>query len=404
MLRRALVALILVVAALPVPAAAATVRVGVVEDKANDRWGFRPGDLTVDIGDTVEFVNDGRETHTFEAVSGLFTSPSVDPGGTFRVTLRQPGNVAFICSLHTRMEGVVHVRAAPASAAPAPAPAAPAPAPAAPAPAPPAAAPSGPGSAAGGADYAVAGGWFYTQAGGGGGRGYAVTDEGGVRFWSELRRLGGVEAVGYPASQRFGWDGFTVQVFQRVVFQWRPEAGAVAFVNVFDRLHELGKDEALARTRQTPPPRAFDDAGQPFERVAAARLAVLAANPAIRAAYYAAGADPVQANGLPVSDVVDFGDVLVLRAQRVVLQQWKRDVPWARAGQVTLALGGDIAKEMAILPDQAALQPTAPPGPAAAGPAATQLPAVAAPLRQTAPAPVEPSSGDSSSGSSGGGY
>jgi hypothetical protein len=243
----------------------------------------------------------------------------------------------------------------------------------------------------------VAGGWFYTQAGGGGGRGYAVTDEGGVRFWSELRRLGGVAALGYPASRRFQWDGFTVQVFQRVVLQWRPESGTAAFVNVFDRLHELGKDEALQRARQTPPPRAFDDAGKPFGQVVAGHLAVLGGHPALRAAYEAAGADPVAANGLPVSDVVDFGTVLVVRCQRVVLQQWKQDVPWARAGEVTVALGGDIAKEMGILPDQAALQPTGPPGAASA-----PLPAVAP--QAASPAPAESSSGDSSGASSGGGY
>ena len=52
-------------------------------------------------------------------------------------------------------------------------------------------------------DFDVPNGRFFTQTGGGNGRGFAVTDEGGVRFWSELRRLGGVQAVGYPASQRF---------------------------------------------------------------------------------------------------------------------------------------------------------------------------------------------------------
>src|SRR5262249_56562597 len=102
-------------------------------------------------------------------------------------------------------------------------------------------------------DFALANGWFYTQTGGGGGRGYPVTDGGGVRFWSEFQRFGGVQAVGYPASQRFQWDGFTVQVFQRVIFQWRPEAGQAYFVNVFDRMHDLDKDDALLRVRQTPP-------------------------------------------------------------------------------------------------------------------------------------------------------
>src|SRR5262249_59322679 len=66
-------------------------------------------------------------------------------------------------------------------------------------------------------DWDVANGHFFSQTGGGGGKGYAVTDEGGVRFWSQFQRLGGVAAVGYPASPPLTWDGFTLPVFQRVV-------------------------------------------------------------------------------------------------------------------------------------------------------------------------------------------
>lgn len=194
---------------------------------------------------------------------------------------------------------------------------------------------------------------------------YSVSDEGGIAFLSEFERLGGVQAVGYPASRRFQWEGFTVQVFQRVVFQWRPESTSVVFVNVFDRLHELGKDEWLREARQTPPARPFPDAGKSWDQVVQQRLAVMDAHPAIRAKYFSAVGDPVQANGLPVSDVVDMGDALVLRAQRVVLQQWQKDVPWAKAGDVTVALGGDIAKEAGIFPDRAALQPEQPGGAAA---------------------------------------
>ena len=213
---------------------------------------------------------------------------------------------------------------------------------------------------AGEADFPIANGRFFTQTGGGGGRGYAVTDDSAVRFWSELNRLGGVAAVGYPASQRFQWDGFTVQVFQRVVFQWRPESSSVAFVNVFDRLHDLGKDDFLLRVRQTPPPRAFEDGGKPWDQVVRAHLAVMDAYPAIRAKYADVVGDPIQASGLPVSDVTDMGNHYALRAQRVVFQQWKQDVPWAKAGQVTVALGGDIAKETGVLPDPGALLPTTP--------------------------------------------
>ena len=32
-------------------------------------------------------------------------------------------------------------------------------------------------------DYVVPGGWYYTQTGGGTGRGYAITDYDGIGFW-----------------------------------------------------------------------------------------------------------------------------------------------------------------------------------------------------------------------------
>jgi hypothetical protein len=209
-------------------------------------------------------------------------------------------------------------------------------------------------------DWDVANGHFFSQTGGGGGKGYAVTDEGGVRFWSEFQRLGGVAAVGYPASRRFTWDGFTVQVFQRVVFQWHADTGTVAFVNTFDRLHDLGKDDWLLAAKQTPRPAQFDEAGKGWDQVVAGRLALLDAAPAIKAKYYGVVGDPIQANGLPTSAVTDMGNHLALRAQRVEFQLWKQDVPWAKAGTVTVALGGDIAKEAGILPDAGALQPGTP--------------------------------------------
>jgi hypothetical protein len=217
-------------------------------------------------------------------------------------------------------------------------------------------------------DWDVPGGHFFTQTGGAPGCGYAVTDEGDTHFWSEFRRLGGVQAVGYPASKRFQWDGFTVQVFQRVVFQWRPDAGQVYFVNVFDRLGDLGKNDYLLKARQTPLPRPFPDAGKAWPEVVQTHLAVLEPFPAIKAKFYDVVGDPVQASGLPVSDVTDMGNHFALRAQRVVFQQWKEDVPWAKKGEVTVALGGDIAKETGVLPSADALKPTCMAGPGGSPP------------------------------------
>ncbi|MCL5074216.1 MAG: hypothetical protein M1136_00980, partial [Chloroflexi bacterium] len=111
-------------------------------------------------------------------------------------------------------------------------------------------------------DYEIPGGHFFEQTSGrlaARGRGYAISDAHDVLFWTEFQRLGGVPSLGYPASRRFTWDGFTSQVMQKQVFQWRPEVKQVYFVNVFDELSKAGKDDWLLAYRQVPRP--FDWAG-----------------------------------------------------------------------------------------------------------------------------------------------
>jgi hypothetical protein len=46
-----------------------------------------------------------------------------------------------------------------------------------------------------------------------------------------------------------------------------------------------------------------------------------------------------------MSGVADTPDALMLRTQRVVLQLWKHDVPWAKAGEVTLANAGELVRD-----------------------------------------------------------
>ena len=200
-------------------------------------------------------------------------------------------------------------------------------------------------------DWDILGGHFFTQTGKGNQSGFALTDDNGVAFWSEFKRLGGVNVLGYPVSRRFLWNGFVCQAMQRVVLQWDKDAKAANFVNVFDLMHDTGKDAWLETVRQTPKPKAFNEGGLGWEQIVQQRLAVLEANPAIKRAYFAVvGGDPVTMNGLPTTDVVDMGDNFIVRAQRVVIQQWKKDVPWAKAGQVTFGLGGSIAVESGLLP------------------------------------------------------
>lgn len=203
---------------------------------------------------------------------------------------------------------------------------------------------------------AAGGAHFYTQAngqGGAGGTGYAVSNADGIPFWDFFQSAGGVDAVGFPVSHRFIWNGFTVQALQKVVFQWRPEAQTVYFVNVLDEMNNRGLNGYLQTVRQVPPPADWSsDSGLPFDQVQSRHLALLTANPAIAQAYYADD-DPINHNGLPMAPIQNMGNVLVLRAQRKVYQQWLVNVPWAAAGQVVTANGGDLGKEGGLYPTAA---------------------------------------------------
>ena len=207
------------------------------------------------------------------------------------------------------------------------------------------------GAQAGEPDWAIPNGHFFSQTGNRAGEGFSVTDAGGIPFWETWQRLG-LENVGYPISHRFEWKGFATQIFQKAVFQWQPGRG-VFFINVFDELHEAGQDSWLRVHRATPEQLDTSfDAGKSWEEIVRDRLALLDANQAIIERYYAAP-EPLLQYGLPTSRVEDYGNVLVIRTQRAVFQQWKEDVPWAKAGEVTIANGGDIAKELGLFPEDA---------------------------------------------------
>ena len=128
------------------------------------------------------------------------------------------------------------------------------------------------------ADYQVVNGHYFTQAGGDpdGDAGFRITDENGVNFASEFERLGGVEALGYPISRRFEWDGFTTQATQQAVLQWHPQANRAALINLLDAFADAGLDSWLEQQAQVPPRHVpHDEAGLIFDEVVAARLSYL---------------------------------------------------------------------------------------------------------------------------------
>ena len=237
-------------------------------------------------------------------------------------------------------------------------------------------------------DYAVEGGRLFTQAAETDvpDAGFAVTDADGIPFWTEFQRLGGVQALGYPLSRRFFWDGFTVQVFQKVVLQWRPELSTFMFVNVFDRLSLAGYDDTLEELL-VPPWEYFEEEGLTWDQIITSRQALLFANPALRDAYFAVD-DPLRWYGLPTSKVVTYEHVHTIRLQRAVLQQWLIDLPWASEGEVTVANGGDLARGAGTFPAEALVPEIRPWADGSTPQPAPQL--TPAPTPAATPAPPEP--------------
>jgi Cellulase (glycosyl hydrolase family 5) len=211
------------------------------------------------------------------------------------------------------------------------------------------------------ADYDTPNGHFFTQTNANGSTsGFAVTNESGVPLWTGFKALGGVDVLGYPVTRRFEMDGFVVQAFQKSVLQWRPEQKSFAFLNTFDVMHDRGLDNWLSVYRQTPPPLdSAADKGLPFDGVMARHLALLDGVP--RPLKEAFLADPgwLDHYGLPVA-TQDTDNNVVVRAQRASLQYWKVAVPWAAQGTVSVANGGDLAKEAGVFPWQAVTPENAP--------------------------------------------
>ena len=192
---------------------------------------------------------------------------------------------------------------------------------------------------------------------------YEVTNDGGILFADEYERLGGVDTLGHPASYRFTLgDGFTYQVTQRALLQWRPEANSAYLGNIFQMLEQAGLDDWLLREKGIPLPIKDDGAGGDWNKAKEARLSWLT-NEQIKAKYLA-NPNPdaisdwsvnrsIELYGLPMSRPERHGPFISQRFQRVAFQLWVEEVPGSPApGTVIGVLAGDLLKEAGLVPPE----------------------------------------------------
>jgi plastocyanin len=109
-------------------AAPATFQVHIVETDitAPTSWKFDPSSLGARAGDTVIWTNTGSQQHTVTADDGSFDSGMLGAGAKFTRMFSSPATIAFHCTPHPWMKGVILVAAAstvgPVKAPPPPAP------------------------------------------------------------------------------------------------------------------------------------------------------------------------------------------------------------------------------------------------------------------------------------------
>jgi LPXTG-motif cell wall-anchored protein len=73
---------------------------------------FAPASVTIDVGDTVTWNNDGPTAHSATADDGEFDTGIFDAGQSRSHTFDQAGTFTYFCTPHPNMQGTVTVRAA----------------------------------------------------------------------------------------------------------------------------------------------------------------------------------------------------------------------------------------------------------------------------------------------------
>jgi LPXTG-motif cell wall-anchored protein len=106
-----------------VPLAGAAPRAAETKTVSIKDFAFDPKTISVNVGDTITWTNEGPSPHTVSADDGSFDAGNLDKGATFSHTFDKAGTFAYYCKYHGAKGGVSMAAsiavAAPAVAAPA---------------------------------------------------------------------------------------------------------------------------------------------------------------------------------------------------------------------------------------------------------------------------------------------
>ena len=76
---------------------------------AVDSMRFSPATLTVNLGDSIVWVNKDILPHTATTLKPGFDSKVIQPGKSWRYTVRKKGEFAYTCSFHP-MNAILRVK------------------------------------------------------------------------------------------------------------------------------------------------------------------------------------------------------------------------------------------------------------------------------------------------------
>jgi len=88
----------------------APVAAPVVHTVTIDSTQFQAVDITIKAGDSVVWVNRDPFPHTATADAGAFDSKEIGPGKSWTYTAQATGDIAYSCTFHPTMKGVIRVQ------------------------------------------------------------------------------------------------------------------------------------------------------------------------------------------------------------------------------------------------------------------------------------------------------